>query len=188
MRILKPITLPDGRLWRGRFDGLTRLLHWLTVAIVTFQLASGLSFDALEGTPSFPLLLMLHRTAGVALWLITLLRLYWRSSFATFPPFPVGLPHLMQWAAKLTEYALYGLLLLQPLSGLADTLLRGRPFALFLWTIPKLLPRQIEWSLFAHHLHEWGVWALMGVAGLHALAALFHHLVLKDDVLKAMLP
>lgn len=188
MRVREPITMPDGMVHRGRFDGLTRLLHWLTVVLVIFQFASGWSFALTEGTPLFSSLLILHRSGGTALWAITMLRLSWRATYAKFPPFPAGLPHLMEWAAKTSERALYMLLLCEPGAGLAATLLRGRPFELFAWTIPALLPRSLSWSTTFQELHEWGAWALAALAGMHALAALFHHIVLKDDVLEAMLP
>ena len=188
MRILDPITMQGGRVWRGRFDGLTRFFHWSTLVLVVFQLVSGWSFALTKGTAYFAPLLLLHRSAGSALWGITALRWCWRVSFAKFPPFPERLPHLMRWAAKLSEYALYALLMCEPLAGLADTLLRGRPFSLFIWTVPAFLSRQLAWSKLFHQAHQWGAWALTGLAGLHAAAALFHHVVLKDDVLEAMLP
>lgn len=188
MRVRDPIILPGGRVSRGRFDALTRLLHWTTLALVLFQFASGWSFDFAEGTPYFAPLLLLHRSSGAAVWAITALRWIWRASFARFPPFPAGLPHLMELAAKTSERALYLLLLCEPLTGLADTLMRGRPFDLLLWSVPALLPRDLAAAELLHLLHIWGAFALAGLAGLHALAALFHHVILKDDVMEAMLP
>lgn len=186
MRVREPVAMPDGTVRRGRFDGLTRLLHWSTVVLVIFQFASGWSFAWTEGTPLFSFLLMLHRSSGSVLWGITAIRLCWRATFAKFPPFPASLPHAMAWAAKTSERALYALLLCEPVAGFADTLLHGEPFELFAWTVPALLPRSLPWFTFFHELHEWGAWALAGLAGVHALAALFHHIVLKDDVLEAM--
>lgn len=188
MRIRAAKVLPDGRLVRGRFDALTILVHWLTVAAVLFLFASGWGFDLVEGTVLFKPLLMLHRSTGAALWALTLLRFLWRKSFATFPPFPANLSRLMELAAKASEYGLYLLLMLQPLTGLADTLLRGRPFDLLGYSVPALLPRLLDIAGRFHELHEWGAWGLAGLAGTHALAALFHHAVLRDDVLEAMLP
>lgn len=188
MHVRDLILLPDGRVLRGRFDFLTRLLHWTTLILVLVQLASGWLFDSVERTPYFAPLLFLHRSSGSALWAVTLLRWSWRASFARFPPFPVGLPHIMRWAAKTSERTLYALLLVVPLTGMAGSLLRGRAFDLFAWTVPALAPRSLFWSGAFFDLHMWGAWALAGLAGVHALAALFHHVILKDDVLDAMLP
>lgn len=155
---------------------------------VGFLLASGWSFAFVEGTPTFSTLLMLHRSAGVLVWSVTIVRFLWRASFARFPPFPENLPRPMEWAAKASEYALYALLVFQPLTGLAHSLLRGRPIDLLGATIPALLPRLLDLSGQFHELHKWGAWALAVTAGLHGGAALFHHMVLKDDVLESMLP
>jgi len=188
MRILEPVTLPDGRISRGAFDGVTMLAHWTTVLLVLLLLLSGFSIGAVEGTSFLPPLLALHRSMGVAVGSITALRLLWRATFARFPQFPAGLPRVMELAAKTSEYALYALLLLQPSTGFLATLLRGRPFDLFGLTVPALLPRLLNVSEQVGELHEWGALVLAAVAGLHGLAALFHHFVLRDDVLEAMLP
>jgi cytochrome b561 len=66
------------------------------------------------------------------------------------------MPKLQQRVAKLNEYSLYALLLLQPLSGLGMTLFRGRPFALLFWRVPALLSPQPELSQALWSVHEVG--------------------------------
>jgi cytochrome b561 len=67
-------------------------------------------------------------------------------------------------------------------------LLRGQPFELFVWEIPALLePDPAVRSVFVQ-AHSIGAKALMVLIGLHAGAALFHRLVLRDGVLQRMLP
>src|SRR6201999_741578 len=111
MRLSPPITLPDGRVRRGAFDALTIALHWTSVLAVLFLFASGYAMG--QGGD----LILYHRSVGVTLWCVTLARLGWRRSLARFPPFPKNMGRVQQWAARLTEYALYMMLLLQPLSG-----------------------------------------------------------------------
>ena len=75
-----------------------------------------------------------------------------------------------------------------PITGLARVILRGQAFDLFVWQVPALLePDQACGSLFVE-AHEIGAKALMLLIGLHAGAALFHRLVLRDGVLQRMLP
>jgi superoxide oxidase len=188
MRLREAITLADGRLSRGRFDSLTIAMHWLTVLVVLFLLASGWSFDDLHGTPLRAPLVMVHRSLGRALWGLTMLRFLWRQSFAPFPPFPVDLPGIVRWAAKGSEYALYALLFLQPLTGLIHTLAIGHPFALFGVAMGPFNPRWPAVNALSDTLHTAGGYGLAALAGSHALAALFHHFLRRDDVLKAMLP
>jgi cytochrome b561 len=89
---------------------------------------------------------------------------------------------------KLNEYGLYALLLVQPLTGLLTTLFGGRPFALFLWQISPLIARDQSLQAAFHLSHELGAWALATLTVIHAAAALFHHFVLRDDVLECMAP
>jgi cytochrome b561 len=98
------------------------------------------------------------------------------------------LPRLQQQIAKLNEYGLYGLLLVQPLSGLAMMLSRGRPFTLFFWQVPALLDRAPTVSSLFRSVHEIGAWGLLALISLHAAAALLHGFVLRDGVLQRMLP
>ena len=98
------------------------------------------------------------------------------------------MPKLQQWIAKANEYGLYVLLLAQPITGLGDVVFHGRPFTLFIWQVPALLaPDPAIRSLF-QEAHELGAKALLVLIGLHAGAALFHGLVLRDGVLQRMLP
>jgi hypothetical protein len=91
-------------------------------------------------------------------------------------------------AVKLSEYGLYALLLGQPVTGLLTTLFGGRPFALYLWQFPPLMLRDETLRAAFHFSHELGAWALAALAVGHAAAALFHHFVLRDDVLQCMAP
>jgi cytochrome b561 len=89
---------------------------------------------------------------------------------------------------KVGEYCLYALLLIQPATGLAHTLFREHLFTLFLWQIPPLVPTDAalrDAFMLAHRLGAYAFGAL--VIG-HAGAALFHHFVLRDDVLQCMAP
>jgi cytochrome b561 len=107
---------------------------------------------------------------------------------ASLPPFPKQISKLHRATVKLSEYGLYALLLGEPATGLLTTLFGGRPFALYLWRFPALMPRDLTLQAAFHFSHELGAWALAGLAVGHAAAALFHHFVLRDDVLESMAP
>jgi cytochrome b561 len=90
---------------------------------------------------------------------------------------------------KSSEYGLYALLLVQPATGLLTTFFGGRPFPLFFfWWIPPFMPREEMLRAAFHLSHELGAWALAVLTVGHAAAALFHHFVLRDDVLECMAP
>jgi cytochrome b561 len=172
-----------------RFDQISIALHWLTVLLIVAQFTSAWLREAVDHESSLAAaMLATHRTTGVLTWIVGLVRLIWRHNFADLPPFPQSMPKLQQTIAKANEYGLYALLLVQPITGLGRVLFRGQPFGLFIWEVPALLePKPAVRGLFAD-AHEFGAKALLALIGLHAGAALFHRLVLRDSVLRRMLP
>jgi cytochrome b561 len=175
---------------RPSFDRLTIGLHWATVFLVVALFTSAWLHAFAEGLQSdfSPLLLQIHRSFGVTIWVVTALRLVWRLTHASVPPFPTQMTKLHRATVKLSEYGLYALLLVQPATGLLTTLFGGRPFALFFWRISPFMPRDEMLRAAFHLSHELGAWALAVLTVGHASAALFHHFVLRDDVLECMAP
>jgi superoxide oxidase len=172
-----------------RFDQTSIILHWLTALLIVVQFASIWAHEAVGHQSNVAAaLLSLHRSTGVSIWIVVVVRLCWRHYFAYLPPFPPSMPKFQQTIAKANEYGLYILLLAMPITGLARVVLRGQPFDLFVWQVPALMePNPAMRSLFVE-AHEIGAKALMILIGLHAGAALFHRLVLRDGVLQRMLP
>lgn len=173
----------------GRFDHVSIALHWLTVLLIVVQYGSLWLHEAAHHGSNFAVAsLSVHRSMGMVTWIVAVTRLVWRRSFADLPPFPPDMPKLQQVIAKANEYALYLLLLVQPITGLARVWLRGQPFTLFFWVVPASFePNPAIRTMFIE-AHEIGGNALLLLIGLHAGAALFHRLVLRDGVLQRMLP
>ena len=171
-----------------RFDQLSIALHWVTVLLIVIQFASIWAHEAVGHQSNLAAqLLSLHRLAGSLTWFVTAARLVWRRYFAPAPAFPRSMPQFQQIAAKANEYGLYVLLLTMPVTGLMRTLLRGKPFDLLFWHVPALLQPNPDWRSVFADTHEIGATLLMLLIALHATAALFHHLILRDGVLKRML-
>jgi len=128
-----------------------------------------------------------HKAMGVTILLLTIARLVYRM-VCKVPALPADLPVWQARAARGVEGLIYLGLLVQPLTGwtFSSTML-GRGFTYFgLFTVPPVpLERSIAPAL--RFLHIYGAWALLGLIGLHALGALYHHYVRKDDVLLGML-
>jgi superoxide oxidase len=176
--------IDDGR---RRFDIVTIGLHWATVTLIAGMFASAWLLLASDREHA-AMLLTVHRSLGVATWAVAIVRLGWRFSYAYLPPFPPNMSKVQQRLAKASEYGLYALLLLQPLTGLAQSLARGRPFMLFAWRVPNVMTGDKPLTALFHQLHALSAWVLLGLIGLHILAALFHRFVLRDEVLQSMLP
>ena len=111
---------------RPPFDRVTIGVHWATVLIVLALFSSAWLHAYSHDSVHKALLLQIHRSLGVTVWMITIMRLLWRGTHATMPPFPSSMSGLHRAFVRISEYALYVLLLVQPVTGLAATLLRMR--------------------------------------------------------------
>ena len=169
----------------ARYDRRTIALHWLTAALVVALWALGQTIDFFPKGDARVYARSLHIALGVTLALVLASRLHWRLGAGTQLP-PAGAGRL-DALALLTHRLLYGLLIGAVLLGLANAWVRGDSiFNLF--KIPPLAPGDRPLRETVEELHAWCANALLIVAGVHAAAALLHHLVLKDDVLRRMLP
>ena len=173
---------------RPSFDTATITLHWISLLLVLAMIGTGLLYGRMEHQPWAPPLLWAHRSLGVIIWAITVVRLCWRLKGARFPGFPTSMTRLHRFAVRSSEYGLYVLLLTQPLTGLAQTLARGDPFELLAWTVPSVVSKHFGYVVLFYAIHKLGAWCLIGLVSLHASAALFHHFIRRDDVLETMAP
>jgi len=163
-------------------------LHWLTALVVFGQFGLGLWMVELSYYDRWyhdgP---AIHKAIGVLLFFGVVARLLWR----LVNPTPQPLPNhhaLERLAARFMHALLYLLLLAVMISGYLMSSADGRPISVFGWfQVPATLtglPRQED---IAGDLHAVLAWALVILAGLHAMAALKHHFFDKDDTLRRML-
>lgn len=167
------------------YDGLSILLHWLTALLVVslWTLGQTLS-DFPKGAPR-EAALSVHILLGITVGAVLLVRIGWRSSAGRrLPPADAG------WQGRLAQSAhhgLYVLLLVTVALGLSRVWLHGN--SVFHWfAFPK--PAFSTWKLTRTigGLHGDLADIVVIVAGLHASAALAHHYLLRDSVLRRMLP
>ncbi len=168
------------------YSRVSRVLHWLTLALLIILFGLGWSFEDYP-QPTRGELLGLHKSVGILVLALTILRLVYRWTVGV-PALPPGLPAWQNWAARGLQYGLYGLLVLQPLLGWIGTDAAGRPVSVFgAFDLPVLLApdKELRHQLFAAH----GLVAtiILALVAIHALAALYHHYIRRDNVLRAML-
>lgn len=183
-----PSPFPLLRVRRESFDPVIIAIHWTTATAVGAMFGLALSIDRSPDVATQNLLLTLHRSLGILIWVLTAFRLTWRLTRAKLPPWPDTLPAAQRLLARLNEYGLYGLLLIQPATGLLQSLYRGKAFELWTLTVPALLHRDEAKAKLFEGVHSAGAWALAGLVGLHAAAALFHLFVRRDGIFESMAP
>jgi cytochrome b561 len=173
---------------RTSFDGVTLTFHWATVVLVLGLFTTAIWHAQSHDDVLKVLLLRIHRSLGVTAWMTTVLRLVWRKTNAKLPPFPEDMTQFHRALVQISEYCLYALLVIQPTVGFGAVLTRGRSFTLFWGHVPPLIPHYptVEAVLFS--LHRAGAWALGLLITAHAVNALVHHFIIRDNTLARMAP
>ena len=171
-----------------RYGAVAKFFHWTTAILVVVAFAYGpggseqrvysLAKDADR---------QLHETLGLAVFTLAIIRLAWRA-FDVAPDDP-PLPPWMTLSARVIHAALYVLLFLLPVTAISGAWLEGHPVTLLgsVRIEPWLAERHAFGSTIAS-IHTWLGDTILWVAGAHAVAALYHHFILRDGVLRSMLP
>lgn len=167
---------------------VSKTFHWLVFFLVVGLLVVAWIMTDMPDGPDKGQLYGLHKAFGVVLLVLMVARLLWRMGTGR-PALPAHLNAFEASAAHLNHAMLYVVLIAMPVAGIVMSLAAGYPIDVFgLFTLPAFETRNIPMAMFAHTAHEILAWAVVALAGLHILAALRHHFVLRDTVLRRMLP
>lgn len=171
-----------------RWGVIAQTFHWLIVALLIVQVTLAEMADDLPNGMRKLTLLARHKSVGITILMLVILRLSWRG-LNPHPPLPDNLKPYERKLAHFSHAALYTLLFAIPLSGWTMSSARGFPVSWFgFFQLPDLVPksRPLYEALVTTHVTL--VCVLAAVVALHVAGALKHHFVHKDDVLKRMLP
>jgi cytochrome b561 len=167
------------------FTILQRLLHWLMAIAILAMLFVGVGMVSTVA-PKYVALVTTHKTLGIAILVLALVRIVVRLRSGT-PPLPADLPEPMKLGAKLSHYALYALMIAMPLIGWGMVSSAGNPVVL-LWGIqlPSILPHSDALHALLWKAHVALAFAFFALILLHIAAGLFHALVRRDGVFESM--
>ncbi|MBF7728560.1 cytochrome b [Pseudomonas sp. N040] len=177
--------------WRNsstRYGWLSIALHWLVAVAVVGLFGLGLWMVELDYYSNwYKAAPDLHKSIGLCLFALMLLRLCWR--WISPPPLPLASHG--RWtrrASKAGHLLLYAGLFALMLSGYLISTADGRGISVFgLFEVPASLTSIPDQEDVAGQVHLLLAWVLVIFAGLHALAALKHHFVDRDATLRRML-
>ncbi len=170
------------------YGAVAQLFHWTIVLGIVLQFVWAWRIDNVESIRLEYQLVIQHKSIGMTVLLLAVLRLLWRA-FNRPPSLPGDPPTWERAAAAFTHWALYGLIIALPLSGWIYSSAAGYGAEFFgLLDIPDLVGSSESLEEDFRQIHRWLGYALLAVAGIHLAAALHHHFVRKDNVLKRMLP
>jgi cytochrome b561 len=173
------------RTGRDAFSGMQRVLHWLMAIMVLAMLFIGVSMvSTLQ--PRFLTLISIHKPLGIAILALAMLRLGVRLRLGA-PPLPDDLPWAQALAAKPSHFLLYALLIAMPLVGWGMLSAGGYPIALYgSLHLPAILPHDDQLHAILRTTHTVLAYIFFATILLHVAAALFHALIRRDGVFRAM--
>jgi cytochrome b561 len=166
-----------------KYDGATISVHWITALLVALLWVIGQTGDWLPKGTLQSAYWSTHVVLGFALVVLVIYRIGWRATAGRrLPPADPAALHVL---AKASHYALYILLIVVLALGVTNAFVRGyHIFGLF--ELPQLGDKSLRKPIT--NWHGLAANILLGLAALHALAALGHHYVLRDGVLRRMMP
>src|SRR4030067_792755 len=173
---------------KERFGVLPQVFHWgvFFLFVSLYVLA-----EMMEGAPKGPeklALYGLHKSIGTTVLFLVFLRLSWRLG----NPVPEPTGAVSKWiekGASVSHFLLYAVMFLMPLSGYVMSVSGGHDVSWFgLFKLPSLMGKNEGLHEFAEGTH--GVMAafILVFVSIHFLAATWHHFIVKDNVLRRMLP
>lgn len=170
---------------RQQFGWMAIVLHWL-VALAVFGLF-GLGLYMVDLTyydswyRSAP---HIHKSIGILLLGVMAFRVLWR----LITPPPASLPGHQAWekvSARLAHGILYILIFVVMVSGYLIPTVDGSGIDVFNWfTVPSITGPRKELEEIVGKVHYWSAWSLVVLAGVHALGAIKHHVIDRDETLR----
>lgn len=175
-----------------RYSGVARFFHWLTVLLLLVTIPIGMvmtyrgkELNIWDSTTNA--LYSSHKLIGTIILIVVALRLAYRLMNGA-PPDEPSLSGLQKIVAHVTHWTLYALLILIPIIGWIGVSMFPALDIFGLFKLPALTAADQKLSAFFFELHEMLGKVLLALIALHVVAALGHHFVLRDGVLRRMWP
>jgi len=171
----------------NRYGLATITLHWVMALVIISMYPLGLYIDSLGYyDAAYKTVPHWHKSIGMILLALLVVRLLWR--MITPQPQALPQPAMLHLATKVAHLSIYILMIVALLSGYMISTADGRAIAVFNWFEIPALPAVIDQQEdVAGLVHYWITTALIALAGVHALAALKHHFINKDQTLSRMM-
>lgn len=170
----------------NQFGWISIFLHWIMAILIIGMLILGLYMTRIPISLLKLKLYGLHKEIGALILFLFFVRVTWR--FINTLPSLADIPAWERWSARAMHFALYGFMCLLPVTGWLLTSSAGLPVSFFgLFTLPNLVPANPNVQAIMTTIHHWLAYFLIGAIALHGAAALKHHFIDKDSILRRIL-
>lgn len=171
---------------RFEYGAVAKWLHWLVALGMVALIILGLLQSDMDSGPQRTAIRELHGSIALLVLALMAVRLAWRWTNVT-PAHPPGLPGWQRASAAMVHAAIYVAVFAQLVSGALAVATGGKPLAFFgLFSIPLPIAEDHDNHELWEEVHEAGWIAIAALVAVHVLAALYHHFILKNDVLRRM--
>ena len=172
----------------ARYSSIAIAFHWLLALLICASFAVGLYMTSLAFSPQRLKLYNWHKWAGVTILALSALRLLWRLTHKA-PRLPDTMPAWQKWASHVSHGALYVFFFAVQLTGWAYSSAAGFPIVWFgVLPLPDFVDKNRELAELIKPLHWMAAYGLATVVVVHIAAAIKHHFIDRDNILRRMLP
>lgn len=171
-----------------QYGAPARFFHWAIAILVIVTIPIAWAMLRVGEGPLQNLLFVVHESIGLSIFVLAVLRVVWRF-VETPPPLPASVPPGRALIARINHWLLYFLLFLMPVTGYLSVVAGGYPLNFFaLFDVPRLVGKSESLGKFTENAHLALQYAVYVLVLVHVAAALHHHLVQRDGVLRRMWP
>ena len=169
----------------GRYSGVAISLHWMIAMMVLLLVILGLTMtDIPRGTPERSMYYNFHKSVGLTVGILMLVRLWWRWRCPP-PPLPTDMPRWQVVSSKISHGLLYACLFIMPLSGFAATQFTKWGLKYFgLFKIPPMAFVDKSIYKILQEIHQILGWLLMFLITIHILAAIKHSIFDENKIMQ----
>lgn len=171
---------------RDNYGSVAKFLHWLIFILVFVMIVGGFFLDDIPDEYK-GVIYNLHKLTGLTILFLMMLRVFWALCNQK-PAMPASSPRWQNFAARTTHVVLYVLVIAMPLAGWIGSSAAGKGPHIGDMVLQLPVPEDKSLKSLMFEMHELIAYLIIAFVSIHVLAALYHHFVLKDDVLRRMWP
>jgi cytochrome b561 len=168
------------------YGSIAKFFHWLIFFLIFCMIPLGYFMEDIGDKALRGQIINIHKLTGLSILVLMILRAAW-AFINVKPHLPLGTPQWQLWLERSGHFLLYVVIIAMPIAGWVGSVAAGYIPHLFDWKISLPIAKSEALSDVSFSVHNTLAIIIIVFVSLHVLAALYHHVVKKDDVLKRML-